>query len=153
MQIDLREIRDDVLHLQGEEPPAFFGLDDDPFLKTESPLKYNLVATCILDELLIKGALETEITCVCSRCAKSFRRIVREKEFCHMVKIPSGTEYVDLTEEARESILLTFPSYPVCQPGCRGLCSRCGADLNKGDCSCRPDTENRWDALNGLKLK
>jgi len=153
MQIDLREIKNDALRLQGEDPASIFALEDDPLLKAESPLKYNLVATRILDELLIKGALETEITCVCSRCARSFRQMVREKAFCHMVKIPSGTEYVDLTEEERESILLTFPTYPVCQPGCRGLCSRCGADLNKGDCSCQPDAENRWDALNGLNLK
>jgi uncharacterized protein len=39
---------------------------------------------------------------------------------------------LDLGGEARESLLLALPLAPHCREDCRGLCPRCGADLNEG---------------------
>jgi uncharacterized protein len=55
---------------------------------------------------------------------------------------------LDLFDEIRQSILLEIPWYPVCRPDCRGLCPRCGADLNAGPCGCGgPPGDPRWSAL------
>ncbi len=43
---------------------------------------------------------------------------------------------VDVTEAVLEQAFLTLEPNPVCREGCRGLCPRCGADLNEGDCPC-----------------
>jgi len=43
---------------------------------------------------------------------------------------------LDLREQARESLLLELPITPHCREECRGLCPRCGADLNEGSCAC-----------------
>jgi uncharacterized protein len=43
---------------------------------------------------------------------------------------------LDLSEEAREALLLEVPIAPHCREDCRGLCPRCGADLNQGPCRC-----------------
>ena len=43
---------------------------------------------------------------------------------------------LDLREEAREAMLLELPITPHCREDCRGLCPRCGADLNDGPCEC-----------------
>jgi len=48
---------------------------------------------------------------------------------------------LDLREEARETLLLEMPMVPKCRPDCRGLCPRCGADLNQGPCGCAPEAE------------
>jgi len=48
---------------------------------------------------------------------------------------------LDLREEAREALLLEIPMVPTCRPDCRGLCPRCGADLNQGPCGCTPDAD------------
>ena len=45
--------------------------------------------------------------------------------------------FIDLAEPIREELILAAPVYPTCSPDCRGLCPRCGADRNRGDCSCR----------------
>jgi uncharacterized protein len=37
---------------------------------------------------------------------------------------------LDLQESVREAISLAEPIVPLCRPDCRGLCPRCGADLN-----------------------
>ncbi|MBF0614340.1 MAG: DUF177 domain-containing protein [Magnetococcales bacterium] len=36
-----------------------------------------------------------------------------------------------------EELLLALPMHPVCVSGCAGLCSACGADLNRNPCGCR----------------
>ncbi len=43
---------------------------------------------------------------------------------------------LDLREDARELLLLELPMVPHCREDCRGLCPRCGADLNAGPCGC-----------------
>jgi uncharacterized protein len=43
---------------------------------------------------------------------------------------------LDLRGEAREKLLLELPMAPRCREECRGLCPRCGADLNDGPCGC-----------------
>ena len=48
---------------------------------------------------------------------------------------------LDLRDIAREILLLEIPMVPKCRPDCRGLCPRCGADLNQGPCGCAPAAE------------
>jgi len=44
--------------------------------------------------------------------------------------------WLDLLPMVRDAIHLAVPIAPRCRPDCRGLCPVCGADLNKGQCSC-----------------
>jgi uncharacterized protein len=43
---------------------------------------------------------------------------------------------LDLTADVRDALLLEVPMAPHCREDCRGLCPRCGADLNEGPCAC-----------------
>lgn len=62
-----------------------------------------------------------------------------------------GAVEIDLSAGVRESILLSIPMKVVCSPGCKGLCSHCGANLNDGPCPCGQKTiDPRWEALKGL---
>ncbi len=45
---------------------------------------------------------------------------------------------VDLTGLSREAVVLALPDRVLCSEDCRGLCSTCGAELNKGGCACPP---------------
>lgn len=45
---------------------------------------------------------------------------------------------VDLRPAVREGWLLETPAFVVCRPACKGLCAKCGANLNLGACSCAP---------------
>ena len=66
---------------------------------------------------------------------------------------PKGAE-LDLSEAVREEVLLTMNPYVVCDPDCRGLCSKCGANLNEVACGCTEETvDPRWAALRDLKDK
>ena len=47
---------------------------------------------------------------------------------------------LDLDEEIREELLLSFPMRFLCREDCPGLCPKCGKPLSQGDCGC-PTTE------------
>uniref|UniRef100_A0A7V4LBY3 formate--tetrahydrofolate ligase n=1 Tax=Desulfobacca acetoxidans TaxID=60893 RepID=A0A7V4LBY3_9BACT len=52
----------------------------------------------------------------------------------------------------REQVLLALPLKPLCAETCRGLCPRCGADLNQETCHCAAeDSASPWSALKKLK--
>jgi uncharacterized protein len=72
-----------------------------------------------------------------------------EGDDCYVV--PRRATTLDLSEAVREELILAVPQFVECRDDCRGLCPRCGADLNAGPCSCRPDTDPRWAALTKLR--
>lgn len=61
---------------------------------------------------------------------------------------------IDLDPILREQVLLALPAYPVCQDGCKGLCSVCGGNLNERECGCdRKVPDPRWAGLAKVKLQ
>lgn len=64
---------------------------------------------------------------------------------------PVGEE-LDLSEAVREELVLAMNPFVVCKPECRGLCPRCGTDLNEGSCDCTlEEPDPRWEKLRKLK--
>ena len=43
---------------------------------------------------------------------------------------------LELDEPLLEALILDFPTKNLCSEDCKGLCQRCGKDLNEGPCSC-----------------
>ena len=43
---------------------------------------------------------------------------------------------LDVSGQVRETLLLELPIAARCREDCKGLCPRCGADLNDGPCAC-----------------
>lgn len=60
---------------------------------------------------------------------------------------------IDLTELAREQILLNVTTQIFCREDCKGLCQKCGASRNLIDCNCETkEVDPRWSALKNLNL-
>ena len=53
----------------------------------------------------------------------------------------SGKE-IDLTPAIAAGLYLSIPMRIVCADDCRGLCHKCGADLNKAACECEASEVN-----------
>jgi uncharacterized protein len=59
---------------------------------------------------------------------------------------------LDLTQLVREQILLNVPEQIYCTEDCKGLCEKCGGNLNLVDCNCKDEEiDPRWEALKNLK--
>lgn len=61
-------------------------------------------------------------------------------------------ELLSVAPIAEERIQIAVPMKPLCREDCRGLCPRCGQDLNVTACGCVVEIEDpRWEALRVLK--
>lgn len=58
---------------------------------------------------------------------------------------------VELEAIAAEQFQLAVPMKPLCRDDCKGLCGRCGANLNRGACTCAPEADERWQPLAGWR--
>jgi uncharacterized protein len=110
------------------------------------------------------GRIEGTVTGSCRRCLVNLSAPVREDvhfifaetddaeaEDPDVFALPAGARQIDLRPAIREQWLLSAPTFALCREDCKGLCPRCGADLNVGACSCEPDVDSRWDALRKLR--
>lgn len=116
------------------------------------------------DRYYFSGHIAGTLEMPCRRCLKPATAEVRDD--VHVLFAEAGAEgaddpdvfivppnagELDLRPAAREQWLLAAPTFVQCSEECRGLCPRCGADLNDGPCACTPVTDSRWDALRALR--
>jgi uncharacterized protein len=117
--------------------------------------------------VLVRARLQLVEPETCSRCLNPLEASVPiefEEEFQATVDMRTGrpirleeddeafkideNHLLDLTEAIRQYREASAVMQPLCRPDCRGLCPRCGQDLNTGDCACNvAPVDNRWSAL------
>lgn len=97
----------------------------------------------------------------CDRCAKQIDRHL-SYSFAHTLVrslenedddrfIEVRDEQLNLDELMREDILLELPSKFLCREDCRGICPKCGKNLNDGPCGCEPQSADaRFEVLKNL---
>jgi uncharacterized protein len=138
----------------GETGAEVLELEADAIRRPVGGIAYSVHVEQVDHELLVRGRVSQRFRCVCSRCAEPFDLTVAENAFFADFPVEEGVEFVDLTPDMREAIILALPGYPVCREECRGLCARCGANLNREACSCGPAAgEGPWAALDLLGKK
>ena len=111
----------------------------EEFVRPFGGVRYRLTAQLFGRELLVRGALEQDFDLVCSRCGEDFDDTVRVDDFVVSREVDEKAPEVDLTEDIRESIILTLPTYPVCSETCPGVVRQ--AQLPADD---------RWSVLDSL---
>ena len=112
--------------------------------------------------LQIKGRLSIPATFNCNACLVAVEKIL-ECSFAETFHEGAGTEEaeadwlffqgdeIDIGEMLREHIVLSEPLKPVCREDCRGLCPRCGINLNQDSCTCeRKSVDPRLAGLEKL---
>jgi len=152
MIINVKRIPPDGETLSGSDPSSIMDLEE-PDTRFEHEVTYELLAQLQGNALLVTGRLSTPATLRCSRCLQVFDLPVRVGQFVFHHEL-QGEDFVDLTANMREDIILELPQRALCAEDCKGLCPHCGKDLNKGSCRCKPsEGDLRWHALDNLKLK
>ena len=153
MKINVKRIPEGGETLRGTEPAAILELED-PNVRFEKEIECELHAQVQGNALLVTGTLRTPVTARCGRCLKTLKLPLAVQDFVFHCEL-RGEDFVDLTENIREDILLTLPQRILCNPDCKGLCPVCGQDLNVRRCSCERlrKFSGRWGKLDELKLK
>ena len=111
----------------------------------------------IATALVLEGKASSLLDLTCDRCGKEFSRekvvplncllaTELEDEENDEIVLLEGNE-VDLDEVAGTAFILEMDTKNLCSDNCKGLCAKCGANLNNGPCGCRPEVDPRLAAL------
>ena len=136
--------------IEGEEDAQVLALEKGAGAEPDGPIRYQLHLQCVSHELIVTGVVGVTVRLVCSRCAVTFKEKIQDRAFFCEREVPDLHQTLDLTDEVRETIILDFPNFPLCGEACRGLCPRCGVNLNRERCGCRPEEPGRWSVFSGL---
>ena len=109
--------------------------------------------------LFLNATISFSANLLCDRCLTPFTKEFHIKVEERLAKPDSSEEEGDYIEYTNDKLLLSETIYQyiflevsekqLCSDDCKGLCTRCGADLNTQPCSC--DTREIDPRL--LKLK
>lgn len=134
-------------------------------LTDERGLQAELRIESVVEGILVTGPVHGETRLRCARCLEEFSSEV-ELRVCELfvgsghdaaseddVYRVVGTE-IDLEPMLRDAVALTLPLNPLCRSDCKGLCAKCGQELNRGSCDCKDDDiDPRWADLGPLRAR
>ena len=115
--------------------------------------------------LVMTGDINTRIHGICDRCAKPFDRdihfpidVVLVTEMANEENedewvFPLEGDSADLEDIVRTVFVLNLDSKLLCKEDCKGMCCRCGKNLNDGPCNCQKELDPRFAALKQLLEK
>jgi uncharacterized protein len=135
-----------------------------------SPVAARLRIEKVGNDVVVKGNLRADIKLQCSRCLK---------EFCSELSVPVDVVYhpveelkgedkhevraeelntdfysgeeMDILALMEEQIVLNLPMKPLCAELCKGICPKCGIDLNVKSCTCNARViDSRLEVLKKL---
>jgi uncharacterized protein len=159
--IEIEDLKEEPLHVHHVFPirEIMFSHED---AELSEPVTIDFVLTHWDRDLRIAGSVETSILFRCSRCMKDFcKPFVANFDLTYLPqqKMPSENAEIELKYEEMEveyyngivfdvnvmvleQIELAMPMQYVCREDCKGLCYKCGADLNEGECLCKKETSD-----------
>ncbi|MDQ5988209.1 MAG: hypothetical protein CSYNP_03965 [Syntrophus sp. SKADARSKE-3] len=123
------------------------------------------------DNVFLEGSIVTALDLTCCRCLETavfpidvafrYTMVPMPDEQAGEIELGSDDlEYgyynedtIDLEPLIFEQIVLQIPIKVLCREDCRGLCSRCGANLNQEPCRCEDTVDERFAVLKKLKIQ
>lgn len=128
------------------------------------------------DKFILEGGFQGGIKINCDRCLEPFHQDlkVRFRSVIALISLNNDevdkdadkelieedldvdiikADVIDLAGIVKEQLYLNLPMKLICRTDCRGLCPKCGMNLNLKKCSCQPDQGHPgFQKLKTLKL-
>lgn len=134
MKIDTRQIPDKGLVLTEEFSTQELDLDTE-LIRLKSPVKAKAIVSKSYDAVEVVLTLSTSLLLCCSRCLEEIETVF-DKQVELNYAADKSDPIIDLDADIREEIILSYPDKPLCKEECKGLCPKCGGNLNEGGCNC-----------------
>lgn len=152
MVINLKNIPVEGTRIAGKDPVSVLDIEA-PDIRFEKDIEVEVWVYKVSGKVIVKCITKVYTGLVCSRCARDFGQWIVNPEFDYLFDITEDQEELDITPQVRESILLSLPMKPLCNPDCKGLCPYCGKDLNIESCECKQKkVDPRWKKLDQIDV-
>ncbi len=139
-------------------------------LGLEEPFRGKVLLNCKMDkshsQIVLDCDITTDMMFTCDRCAVDFSRELKNHfqniylfgkkedsvENSDLYFLSPDSDKIDLNCDVAEYAKLSVPLKVLCNDDCKGLCPKCGLNLNDEECNCKTNVEDpRWAPLNKLK--
>jgi uncharacterized protein len=161
MRLDLREI----INIPGGQVPFDYEpdlseLSFDSVKEIKKPVHVSGRVQNIAGVLVLTADICADLICICARCLKEFghsMHICVEVTLAEEIHDESDVDVfllegdnVDVDEIVTTYVVLNMEQRFLCREDCKGLCPKCGADLNEGPCTCKAEIDPRLTVLGQL---
>jgi len=138
-------------------------------LVCEGAIEVSLEVQNTAKALLVRGSFRGKVRLCCARCLEETVEAVGGKiheEFSLPgISAPElglidqvepreaafAEQVLNVSELVRQQLLSSLPLRALCRADCKGLCPRCGQNLNRGKCQCaETEVAPGWEALRDL---
>lgn len=118
-------------------------------------------------QIFLKARVSVQGAFECDRCLTPFGSLLTSSfRMCYVTEgnadsgidpaelqiVPPGFSVIDLSDDIRQTVLLSVPLKLLCREDCKGLCPHCGVNLNFRSCTCSESSvDPRWEQLMRLK--
>ena len=121
--------------------------------------------TVLGKDYLVEIETSGKASLICDRCLEDFKQDLKgsvktlftpdkqkwEGSEGDVKLILPDMHEIQLESDVIDALSLSIPNKVLCQKECRGLCVRCGCNLNTESCQCSgKPADPRWDALKNL---
>jgi len=164
MIIKIANLSEGIHELFFDGKPSELGLFE-PFCNS-----YNIELTMDKQhsQIVMNVKLSIEANFTCDRCVTDFTQLLQtnyqhvylfgtelpDDENEAVTYLPYDADKVDISTEIFDYAQIAIPLKKICKEDCKGLCLRCGANLNMEKCECKNEQiDDRWLPLQQLKSK
>ncbi len=166
MFIKISSLKDGTYNYQFREPISEANLAE-PFY---GELKADYRLSKLGNQIVLDGKVSVSVKFVCDRCLTIYDEPIKtnyqmvyileespddlDERKINIQYLPLETDKIYLSDDIRDYSVLAVPMKKLCKEDCKGLCSRCGKNLNDGKCDCNTEEiDERWRPLLELKKK
>lgn len=164
MIIKISNLSDGVHNYSFKEPVKEIGLSE--YFTGEAQADVELKKSH--NQIILDAKLTLKANFECDRCTKEFEQTLEtgfkmvylfgkdeaEDTSMNITYLPVDADKINLDKDVRDFAVLAVPMKKLCIEDCKGLCIKCGKNLNEGDCGCeKTETDDRWLPLKDLKNK
>jgi uncharacterized protein len=134
VKIDVNQIPVDGFTIEEDLSPKDLDLETEQ-IRFSSPLRVSAEVSRITNAVSVKLQVSAKLHFSCSRCLEDSETVF-DKKFGLNYPVVKSDRFIDLNPEIREEIIIDYPIKPLCKASCKGLCLKCGKNLNQGGCTC-----------------
>lgn len=153
MLVEISQIPEEGLDLQYQDHLH----DGEGLWEPKTPVKASLHLEKRAEGVFVSGSFSITVGLFCSRCSDPVILPVEDAFEIYFtpphptldenLELSPGEldveflegDRIDLLALIKENILLSLPVQPLCREECRGLCPRCGVNLNEASCNCHKE--------------
>jgi len=135
MKINTTQIFPEGFILRQDIDPVHLDIETE-IIKFNGPLRVTAQVSKITNAITVELLLEGLMQITCARCLEDFNHNL-EKRLTFVYEAKKNNPVIDLDPQIREEMIINYPLKPLCKDDCKGLCPKCGNNLNVEKCSCK----------------